>query len=174
VAIEINKGSPKILDIFLEKEKVDNGILKVIVLNSRTMEPIPYANILIKHSLKELDFNGTLIIRDIPLGTNTLLAKRDNYISKEVTINIVEDSINELIVRLDELPVKKTFLTGKILDSISGDPIAHADISIFHMKKQFTSGVNGEYSIFGIPVTIDTISVQQFGYNPKKVNLLIF
>lgn len=60
-------------------------------------------------------------------------------------------------------------ITGRIIDAATGQGIVSAGIQVVGTTMVVQSGVDGRYSLLGIPAGTTTLSIRRIGYGPKTV-----
>ena len=64
-------------------------------------------------------------------------------------------------------------LSGKLLNSLSGDPIAGATVQIDELNRQVTSGPDGSFSFNNVPAGTYHISVHSQGYSTRRSETVV-
>lgn len=64
-------------------------------------------------------------------------------------------------------------LTGKIIDSLTGDPLPGAIIALVGTSIGAVTNLNGEYQLNGIPEGLHNLKVSYIGYQPQIIGSLL-
>lgn len=62
-------------------------------------------------------------------------------------------------------------LSGRLLNSLSGDPIAGATVQIDELRRQTTSAADGTFSFDGVPPGTYHLSVRSAGYSSRRTEV---
>jgi Ca-activated chloride channel family protein len=100
-----------------------------------------------------------------PLSPDTILQIQTNAV-KNPLLTAVDTARQQIIITQHS---NKGYLTGKVVDATSGDPLIGANVIIEGTSIGAATDVNGEYKITWIPTGRYNIKVSYIGYNTQSI-----
>lgn len=124
----MNTGRRLLVLVFLgigEVEAQTGGSILGQVVDQATMKPLPGANVVVKDTRygAPADSNGYFEIKDIPPGTYAVEFRHVGYKTKYRIVNVTAGSRVELMVGLEEEPIKLPEVT--VTDTARLDRLRH-------------------------------------------------
>jgi len=77
------------------------GVIEGIIIDSKTEEPIPFANVFLLRGSEQIigtttDFDGKYVLKDVPAGKYDLQISYVGYQTKKISRTIVSSELNKL------------------------------------------------------------------------------
>lgn len=158
-------GGADTMDILLSA--ATSGLITGRITDASTGSPIRYAMVEIERSgLLGADANGDGVynLAAVPEGTYNLIVSHPAYQSKIISgISVFNEQPTTVDITLIPKPTIGR-LTGRILDSQTGNPIANAILSIKGTNLTTTTDATGSYTIINAPAGLITIDISASGY----------
>ena len=64
-------------------------------------------------------------------------------------------------------------LTGRLVNSLSGDPISGATVQIDELRRTTTSGADGTFAFQDVPAGTYHVSVHSQGYSARRIEIMV-
>src|SRR5688500_3576213 len=63
-------------------------------------------------------------------------------------------------------------ISGRLLDSLTGAPIAGATVQLEELRRQSTSGADGSFTFDNVPAGTYHVSVRTSGYSSRRTEIV--
>jgi thiol-disulfide isomerase/thioredoxin len=123
----------------------------------------------------DVDPEGNYAFSDLLGGQYDLVIMSGGYITRSHTFQVVEGQITQIgVITLEKAPPSAVIVTGKVIDSQTGEPIADALILVEYEESGTTTFTyTREDGRFTISIQTDlspAITVSKAGYEPSEIN----
>lgn len=147
------------------------GDLSGKVLDGATLAPVQGAIVnLLGESPITCDAQGAFAMGNLVPGTYEVTASASGYVSQNYQIMIVAGVNAEMQIYLAPL-LQSTAITGRIIDSSTGMPIAGAGVAVVGTALTTNTTADGSYSLAAINLLDFSISASATGYDSGIVQV---
>ena len=123
----------------------------------------------------DVDPEGNYAFSDLLEGQYDLVIMSAGYITRSHTFQVVEGQITEIgAITLEKVPPSAVIVTGKVVDSQTGEPIADALVLVEYEESGTTTfSYTRKDGRFTISIQTDlspAITISKAGYEPSEIN----
>ncbi len=153
-----------------------SGVLRITVLDDSLKTPIAGASVTTNPKTETYvsDAQGLVTISNLISGTFSITAEKTGY-NKGTTSAEVRQNKTTLV----NVFMKRTFsptaggISGKVVDDISGAPLANATITTSPPTVAVLSNAQGDFSIMNLVAGVFSVNVQKTGYKNTSVQVTV-
>ena len=144
----------------LELEPITTGTIIVTIVDSATGEPVGGAETMIGQRAETADNAGSVTAEEVPAGQIIVNASARLYepASAEATL----EAAGESIVEIELVPITYGTITGTVVDSASGSPLANASVQFAGLELQ--SDTQGLFRAERVPAGTVSVVAELFRY----------
>jgi thiol-disulfide isomerase/thioredoxin len=146
---------------------------KVLPIGSGAIVKIVYNDIVLNSA--DVDPEGNYTFSDLSEGQYNLIIMAGGFITHSHTFQVVEGQITDIgAITLEKAPSSAVIVTGKVIDSRTGEPISDALILVEYGKSGTTTFTytrkDGKFTISIQTDLSPAITVSKAGYEPSEIN----
>ncbi len=138
-----------------------SGIVKGLITSNITGEQISGVIVKIGTLQAESDLEGQYELSDVPTGSKEITATIMGFQDYTGTVEVNENQVTFNDIKMTPL-LTGGYVSGKVLDEDTGDPIEGAVVSINSISTKSDS--EGVYLLTGIPAGLQTILAKKDGF----------
>jgi choice-of-anchor B domain-containing protein len=143
------------------------GIVRVKVLNAANNQPLSGIRVRLTTQGDSLTTPADGIVQFAPSpGTHTVLAHAFGWIDASATRSVTIGSRDTVVLALTARPTA-TF-TGVIRDSLTGAPLADAEVRLEYTGLHSHTDATGAYAFAGVPDDSYLVTIGRAGYAPRS------
>jgi outer membrane protein OmpA-like peptidoglycan-associated protein len=176
--IEIKKGQTvhKEIKIFPEEQEIGNFTGRVI--SAKSGEPLEAIISFPESDLKSISSDpdtGAFQLKDLPTGILVVEVNKAGYAKATATVVIKKQETTVKDFELEPIEKDLGTLTGKVIDSKTGEPLGEAIISFpeTEVKSIMTKPGIGTYTASNLPTGIINVEVNKSGYIKQTAAVVI-
>ncbi|MET3728315.1 5-hydroxyisourate hydrolase-like protein (transthyretin family) [Fictibacillus halophilus] len=160
----------------------DPSAISGTIINSDTGEPLAGVSVVVQLldsngliiNTTFSDNDGVFIVEDLMPSTYTVVVASEGFQTASASVTLTPGSVSSVTISLAPSP---GFVTGKLIDSLSGQPVVGATINISNTLGAFVdsavTSTDGTFLSLGLPGGVYTLTAVAEGYETKILGVVV-